>query len=106
MTVTPSADQHVSSRHSGRWPAIRMVDALNNAAALRRSRPTTTVVHTPIAAAQFRSHAFLGVLRAHSMRGPMGRVGTCADNAAIVLQPFCSTIPATVTRSCMYTVRC
>jgi transposase InsO family protein len=39
------------------------IDALNNATAPRRDRPTTTVVHSD-RGSQFRSHAFLGALRA------------------------------------------
>lgn len=32
---------------------------------------------------QFRSHAFVRALRAAQLRGSMGRVGACADNAAM-----------------------
>jgi putative transposase len=56
------------------------VDALNNAA-LRR-KPRQTVVHSD-RGSQFRSHAFVQALRRHQLRGSMGRVGACADNAAM-----------------------
>ena len=56
------------------------VDALNNAA-LRR-KPRQTVVHSD-RGSQFRSHAFVQALRRHRLRGSMGRVGACADNAAM-----------------------
>ena len=32
---------------------------------------------------QFRSHAFVHALRRHRLHGSMGRVGACADNAAM-----------------------
>jgi putative transposase len=66
----------------GRMTAQLAVDALANAAALQRHRPARTVVHSD-RGSQFRSHAFLGALRNHGLRGLMGRVGTCADNAAM-----------------------
>ena len=56
------------------------VDALANAVALRR--PTDTVVHSD-RGSQFRSHAFVRALRAAGLQGSMGRVGACADNAAM-----------------------
>jgi len=57
------------------------VDALTNAVALRR--PTVgTVVHSD-RGSQFRSHAFVRALRARGLIGSMGRVGACADNAAM-----------------------
>jgi putative transposase len=56
------------------------VDALVNACALRR--PTGTVVHSD-RGSQFRSHAFVRALRQHGLHGSMGRVGACADNAAM-----------------------
>jgi transposase InsO family protein len=40
------------------------------------------VLRRSVESAQFRSHAYLTVLRTHRLRGSMGRVGTCADNAA------------------------
>jgi putative transposase len=62
------------------------VDAQTNAIALRR--PTGTVVHSD-RGSQFRSHTFVQTLRRNSVVGSMGRVGTCADNAAMesFLQP-------------------
>ena len=56
------------------------VDALNNAV-LRRN-PRQTVVHSD-RGSQFRSHAFVQALRRHQLHGSMGRVGACADNAAM-----------------------
>ena len=56
------------------------VDALNNA--VLRRRPVGTVVHSD-RGSQFRSHAFVQALRIHQLRGSMGRVGACADNAAM-----------------------
>jgi transposase InsO family protein len=57
------------------------VDALANAVALRRPS-AGTVVHSD-RGSQFRSHAFLRALRDRSLAGSMGRVGACADNAAM-----------------------
>ena len=56
------------------------VDALANAVALRR--PTDTVVHSD-RGSQYRSHAFVRALRGTGLHGSMGRVGACADNAAM-----------------------
>jgi putative transposase len=60
------------------------VDALANALALRRptSSTTATTVHSD-RGSQFRSHAYVRTLRAHGLAGSMGRVGACADNAAM-----------------------
>jgi putative transposase len=65
---------------SERMTAQLAIDALVNACALRR--PTGTVVHSD-RGSQFRSHAFTRTLRDHGLRGSMGRVGACADNAAM-----------------------
>ena len=65
-----------------RMAAQLAVDALTHAAALRKGRPVQTVVHSD-RGSQFRSHAYLAALRTHRLRGSMGRVGTCADNAAM-----------------------
>jgi putative transposase len=56
------------------------VTALRNAVALRR--PSGTVVHSD-RGSQFRSHVFVRALRAAGLHGSMGRVGACADNAAM-----------------------
>lgn len=56
------------------------VDALRNAIALRDPQ-ATAIVHSD-RGSQFRSHAYQRVLRGALLRGSMGRVGTCADNAA------------------------
>jgi transposase InsO family protein len=63
-----------------RMTASLAVDALDHAA-LRR-RPAGTVVHSD-RGSQFRSYAFVQALRSHQLRGSMGRVGACADNAAM-----------------------
>ena len=56
------------------------VDALTNACSLRR--PIGTTVHSD-RGSQFRSHAFVRALRDYGLNGSMGRVGACADNAAM-----------------------
>jgi transposase InsO family protein len=56
------------------------VAALRNALALRG--PVDTVVHSD-RGSQFRSHAYVRALREAQLRGSMGRVGACADNAAM-----------------------
>jgi putative transposase len=63
-----------------RMTARLAVDALTNAVALRH--PSGTVVHSD-RGSQFRSHAYLRALRGASLHGSMGRVGACADNAAM-----------------------
>lgn len=65
---------------SERMTSALAVDALHHAVALRR--PTCTVVHSD-RGSQFRSHAYVHALRVHQLRGSMGRVGACADNAAM-----------------------
>jgi transposase InsO family protein len=57
------------------------VHALRNAIALRAPN-ATAIVHSD-RGSQFRSHAYQRVLREAQLRGSMGRVGTCADNAAM-----------------------
>ena len=66
---------------SDRMTSQLAVDALTNAVALRRPA-AGTVVHSD-RGSQFRSHAYLHALRTHGLRGSMGRVGACADNAAM-----------------------
>jgi putative transposase len=63
-----------------RMTADLAVAALRNAVALRS--PARTVVHSD-RGSQFRSHAYVHALRDHQLRGSMGRVGACADNAAM-----------------------
>jgi transposase InsO family protein len=63
-----------------RMTADLAVNALRNAVTLRR--PADTVVHSD-RGSQFRSHAYVQALREAGLRGSMGRVGACADNAAM-----------------------
>ena len=56
------------------------VNALYHAVALRG--PAEVIVHSD-RGSQFRSHAYQRELRTARLRGSMGRVGTCADNAAM-----------------------
>jgi putative transposase len=56
------------------------VDALGNAVALRG--PVNAVVHSD-RGSQFRSHTYVRALRDAGLHGSMGRVGACADNAAM-----------------------
>ncbi|MHA7141883.1 IS3 family transposase [Arthrobacter sp. Sr33] len=56
------------------------VAALENA--VRSRRPAGTVVHSD-RGSQFRSRSFVESLRHHGLTGSMGRVGACADNAAM-----------------------
>jgi putative transposase len=63
-----------------RMTAALAVNALRNALALRGR--VDTVVHSD-RGSQFRSHAYVSQLRRARLRGSMGRVGACADNAAM-----------------------
>jgi putative transposase len=63
-----------------RMTAELACSALRNAIALRD--PFTTTVHSD-RGSQFRSHAFVRVLREAKLVGSMGRVGACGDNAAM-----------------------
>jgi putative transposase len=65
---------------SERMTSQLAVDAISHAIALRR--PAGTVVHSD-RGSQFRSHAFVRALRDAGLSGSMGRVGDCADNAAM-----------------------
>jgi transposase InsO family protein len=56
------------------------VNAVRNAVALRG--PADAIMHSD-RGSQFRSHAYQRALRDTGLRGSMGRVGTCADNAAM-----------------------
>jgi putative transposase len=63
-----------------RMTADLACSALRNAIALRG--PVNTTVHSD-RGSQFRSHAFVKVLREAKLTGSMGRVGACGDNAAM-----------------------
>ena len=63
-----------------RMKASLAVAALRNAIGLRG--PVGTVVHSD-RGSQFRSSKFVRLLRHSGLRGSMGRVGACADNAAM-----------------------
>lgn len=56
------------------------VKAIHNAIALRR--PFGTIVHSD-RGSQFRSKVFVRTLKSNQLVGSMGRVGACADNAAM-----------------------
>jgi putative transposase len=56
------------------------VSALHNALGLRE--PVGTLVHSD-RGSQFRSNAFVRMLKGNGLKGSMGRVGACADNAAM-----------------------
>lgn len=70
------------------------VNALDNAVAARAAQGMTVtwcIVHAD-RGSQFRSRKFVAALHRNGLRGSMGRVATCADNAAIesfwaLLQP-------------------
>ena len=64
-----------------RMKAALAVSALNNATGLR-DRPAGTVVHSD-RGSQFRSRKYVHSLITHGLTGSMGRVGACADNAAM-----------------------
>jgi putative transposase len=63
-----------------RMKASLAVAALRNAIA--RRDPVGTVVHSD-RGSQFRSNAFVRVLKNNGLVGSMGRVGACGDNAAM-----------------------
>jgi putative transposase len=63
-----------------RMPAALAVAALANALVTRDV--ASTIVHSD-RGSQFRSNAFVKALRGAELRGSMGRVATCADNAAM-----------------------
>jgi putative transposase len=64
-----------------RMTASLAVSALRNAIALRA--PAGTVILHSDRGSQFRSGAYVRTLRDHGLTGSMGRVGACADNAAM-----------------------
>jgi len=63
-----------------RMKASLAVAALRNAIMLRS--PEGTIVHSD-RGSQFRSKKFVRILRNNELIGSMGRVGSCADNAAM-----------------------
>jgi putative transposase len=63
-----------------RMKASLAVAAMRNAISLRD--PRATVVHSD-RGSQFRSAKFVRLLRNNGLQGSMGRVGACADNAAM-----------------------
>ena len=66
-----------------RMTADLAVQALRNALALRGgARALEVIVHSD-RGSQFRAHRYVRELRAAQAQGSMGRVGTCADNAAM-----------------------
>jgi putative transposase len=79
----------IKDMHSGRivgysidsrMKAALAVSALHNAVRLRN--PAATIVHSD-RGSQFRSRKFVKALHRNGLRGSMGRVGACADNAAM-----------------------
>lgn len=64
-----------------RMKASLAVRALENAL-MQRGYPTGVVVHSD-RGSQFRSRAFQKTLKRHNLKGSMGRVGACGDNAAM-----------------------
>ena len=74
-----------------RMTSYLAVNALRNALALRGA--VKAIVHSD-RGSQFRSHAYVAALRAAKLRGSMGRVGACADNAA--MEPFFSLLQKNV----------
>lgn len=71
----------VSYSIDARMTSAPAVDALRNAITPRRAL-APTMVHSD-RGSQFRSHTYQRELRSARLRSSMGRVGTCADNAAM-----------------------
>ena len=61
-----------------------------------------TIVHSD-RGSQFRSHAFVQALRGARLHGSMGRVGACADNAA--MESFFSLLQKNVLNRRRWTTR-
>ncbi|MCO1660978.1 DDE-type integrase/transposase/recombinase [Pseudonocardia humida] len=80
VVITTASKRIVGYSIDARMTSDLAVTALRNAVALRG--PAATVVHSD-RGSQFRSHAYQRELRSAGLRGSMGRVGTCADNAAM-----------------------
>ena len=76
------------------------VKALRNALALRGH--AGAIVHSD-RGSQFRSHAYVRALRDAQLRGSMGRVGACADNAA--MESFFSLLQKNVLNRQRWTTR-
>jgi putative transposase len=64
----------------GRMTSDLAVNALENAILTRQ--PRDTIVHSD-RGSQFRSRKYVATLARHSLRGSMGRVGACGENAAM-----------------------
>jgi transposase InsO family protein len=71
---------------SERMTSQLAVNAISNAISLRR--PDATVVHSD-RGSQFRSDAFVRTMPDAGLHGSMGRVGACADNAAMKSSSAC-----------------
>lgn len=67
----------ISDRMKARLAVDALTDAMN-----RRGTPTGVTVHSD-RGSQFRPQRFRRALRRYGLRGSMGRVGACADNAAM-----------------------
>ncbi len=83
-----------------RMKASLAVAALRNAIGLRS--PAGTVVHSD-RGSQFRSAKFVRLLRNSGLAGSMGRVGACADNAA--MESFFSLLQKNVLNTRRWTTR-
>ena len=84
----------------GRMTSQLAVNALRNALVLRG--PVDTVVHSD-RGSQFRSHAYVRALHQAQLRGSMGRVGACQDNAA--MESFFSLLQKNVLNRRRWTTR-
>ncbi len=75
---TPAPQRIVGYSNDVRMTSELAVDALRNAVALRG--PAEGIMHSD-RGSQFRSQAYVRALRDAQLRGSMGRVGACADDA-------------------------
>jgi putative transposase len=75
------ANRIVGYSIGARMKASLAVKALRNAVTLRNPH-THVVVHSD-RGSQFRSKKFVRALKTNNLKGSMGRVGSCADNAAM-----------------------
>jgi putative transposase len=74
-----------SNRIVGYSIGARMTAELACAAlmmAIVTRRPVNTIIHSD-RGSQFRSNAYVRIIRKHGLQGSMGRVGACGDNAAM-----------------------